>query len=398
MNRRMTVFNFRPPALRLGELAAKPTVGGLFDRLRSRIGWQGLSFWTAVLAPTLCASIYFGLIASDRYVAEAQFVVRGVSSRRATGLEMLFQTFGIARTVDDANAVQSYMLSRDAVRALEARLPIREIFGRKSIDAFSRFPHFWRGDSFERLYDYYLDRVSVTQESSKGITLITVQAFDAKDAQRICAALLELGEAFINRMNVRAQKDTVKSALEDLAAAEQRLISAQRDLTQFRMREGLIDPAKDSSSTLETITTLSTEMAHALAQIGQKTEISPMSPAIPAMKAQVESLRSRIESERRKLAGDDSALGSKLAVYEQLSLNRAFAERNLGGASTSLDAARQEAQRQAIYIEQVVSPNLPDEPTEPQRLRLVVTVFTLSFAMSSVVWLLRAGAKEHAIE
>ena len=90
MNRRMTVFNFRPPALRLGELAAKPTVGGLLDRLRSRMGWQGLSFLTAVLAPTLCASIYYGLIASDRYVAEAQFVVRGVSSRRATGLEIAF--------------------------------------------------------------------------------------------------------------------------------------------------------------------------------------------------------------------------------------------------------------------------------------------------------------------
>ena len=45
-------------------------------------------------------------------------VVRGVSSQRATGIDILFRTFGISRAVDDSNAVQAYLLSRDAVRQL----------------------------------------------------------------------------------------------------------------------------------------------------------------------------------------------------------------------------------------------------------------------------------------
>ena len=168
---------------------------------------RGQLFWAFLIVPTLIASLYYGLIASDRYVSEADFVVRGVSNRRASGLEMFFQTFGIARTVDDANAVQSYIMSRDALRALEKKIDVREIFHGKNADVFSRFPRFWRSDSFESLYDYYLERVTVVQESSKGIAQLRVEAFSPGDAQKIARELLTLGEQLVNRLNTRAQED-----------------------------------------------------------------------------------------------------------------------------------------------------------------------------------------------
>ncbi len=147
----------------------------------------------AFVAPTLIATLYYGLIASDRYVSESDFIVRGMSTRRASGLDMLFQTFGISRAVDETNAVQQYMLSRDAVRALEARLPLREIFSNRKGDVFARFPYFWQifdRDAFERLYDYYLDHVTVIQDHSKGITALKVVTFDAADSRRVATSLL----------------------------------------------------------------------------------------------------------------------------------------------------------------------------------------------------------------
>jgi capsular polysaccharide transport system permease protein len=359
---------------------------------------RGLFFLVAVLAPTLFATFYYGLIASNRFVSESEFVVRSVSSHRATGLEMLFQTFGVSRTEDDGNAVQSYLLSRDAVRAIEGRIPLRKMFGRDGVDLFARFPHFWRGDSFERLYEYYLERVSVIQDPSKGITVLRVIAFDPVDAQQIATELLQLGEEMVNRLNARAQKDAISSSITEMANAEKRTLEAQIKLREFRNKEGLVDPAKNSSSVLETITTLSTELADDIAQANELKRNSPLSPSIASANEKINSLRRGIESQRLQLASGDASLAAKLGVYEQLALERELAERSLASANLSLEAARQEARRQAIYLESIVSPNLSDESTEPQRLRLIVSVFVLSFALASVAWLVVSGAKEHSIE
>jgi capsular polysaccharide transport system permease protein len=387
-----TANGFKSPAAQAGD---RP---GALVRRWLPTSRRGLFFCIAVLGPTLFATLYYGLIASKRFVSESEFVVRSVSSHRATGLEMLFQTFGVSRTEDDGNAVQSYLLSRDAVRALEGRIALRKMFGGDGADLFARFPHFWRGDSFERLYEYYLERVSVVQDPSKGITVLRVVAFDPADAQRIATELLRLGEEMVNRLNARAQKDAISSSVAEMANAEKRALDAQIKLREFRNREGLVDPAKNSSSVLETITTLSTELADDMAQANELKQNSPQSPSIASVNEKIDSLRRGIDSQRLQLASGDSSLAAKLGVYEQLALERELAERSLASANLSLEAARQEARRQAIYLESIVSPNLSDESTEPQRLRLIVSVFVLSFALASVAWLVVAGAKEHSLE
>lgn len=393
---------FDVPALvtRLKPLALRPSAAGIAAQAQRWLpsSMRGALFLAAVMIPTFLATVYYGLIASKRYVSESEFVVRSVSSHRATGLEMLFQTFGVSRTIDDGNAVQSYLLSRDATRALEARLPLREMFGRKDVDLFARFPHFWRGDSFERLYDYYLERVSVIQDPSKGITVLRVVAFNPRDAQSIATELLKLGEEIVNRLNTRAQRDAIQSAADELATAEKRTFASQAKLTIFRNKVGLVDPSKDSSSILETITALSTELAGDIAQADEMKKNSPLNPGIASFDEKVDSMRRSIDLQRAKLAGGDNALAAQLAVYEQLSLERGLAERSVASANLSLEAARQEARRQAIYLEAIVSPNLSDESTEPQRLRLIATVLVLSFSVASVAWLLVAGTQEHRIE
>jgi capsular polysaccharide transport system permease protein len=378
-------------------------VGSVPFRLGEKArGWlpesnRALYFLAAIALPTLIATFYYGLIASKRYVSESDFVVRSVSSRRATGLEMLFQTFGVSRTVDDGNAVQSYLLSRDAVRTLEQRIPLRQIFDRDGVDLFARFPHFWRGDSFERLYEYYLERVSVVQEPTKGITTLRVIAFDPADAQLIATELLRIGEEMVNRLNVRAQSDAIKTSAEEVAAAERRMIEAQHKLTDFRNTAQLIDPAKNSSSVLETITTLSTELAASVTELDELKKKSPSNPSISAVNQRIDSLRREVGMQRMKLAGGDSALSAKLGIYDQLAFERELAERGLASADLSLSAARQEAHRQAIYLEAIVAPSLSDESTEPQRLRLITSVFVLSFSLAAVAWLVVAGTEEHKI-
>lgn len=389
----MSVTLGRPPAA-----VGVAGIGASRARGARRIAGLHPLLFLGVAVPTALAVLYYGLIASDRYVSEAAFVVRGTDHHRATGLEMFFQTFGLSRAVDDTNVVQSYLTSRDAMRAVNETIPLREAFGSARADPLSRFPRPWRTDSDESLYDYYRERVSVIQNASKGITTLTVQAFDPAQAQSIARELMRLGEAMVNRVNARAQDDAVRYADADLEAARARLIAAQKDLTEFRTRELLIDPTSSSASALETVTALSTDLAHASTELTEAEANTGASPALPSLLGKVGALKERIAEERAKIAGDGDALAPRVAAYEGLNLARQMAERSLASADGALDTARQAARQQQIYIERVVSPQRPDDSAEPQRLRMILTVLVLSFALTAVVWILTVGAREHAIE
>lgn len=354
------------------------------------------AFVLIVVVPTVLSALYYGLIASDRFVSEAQYVVRGVTTQRATGLDILFRTFGISRAVDDTHAVQNYLLSRDAVRALEPKVKLREIFSSEASDRLSRFPRLWRDNSFESLYDYYRDRIQIVTDSKRGITTLTVSTFRAEDSLAIASALLEAAEAMVNRLNERARSDSVDAARREVQQAEAELLEIQRRLTIYRNSELLVDPTKNSAAILDTIGALTKELVQASARLAEVEATTPQSPTRQGLRAQMTALQEQIARQRNLLAGDDKALAANLSQYERLVLERDLADKRLGGATTAYIAAQQEAQRKQIYIERIVNPNLPDESTEPLRLRAVATTAVVCFTFFAVMWILVVGAREHA--
>ena len=73
-------------------------------------------FVFAVLIPTLVATVFYGLIASDTFVSEARFVVRSPQRPQFSGLGALLQGGSFSRAQDDTYSVHDYVLSRDALR------------------------------------------------------------------------------------------------------------------------------------------------------------------------------------------------------------------------------------------------------------------------------------------
>ena len=353
------------------------------------------AFLVIVLIPTTCASFYYLVLASPCYVSEAQFIVRGVGSSRVSGLDAFFNVFGISRAVDDTNIVGTFILSRDAVKALATRVPLREMFARPEGDYFAKFPRFWEGDDFESLYRFYLQKVTVVEDSSKGISTLRVTTFRPSDSVRIARELVLLAEDVANRMNLRAERDTIVETQKDVDEAERKVIAAQAALTNFRNRTLLIDPSLKSESELGTTAELWGDLTQTLAQIRENSVISPSTPEDSILTARVDALRDRIAAEREKVRDGGEALGAKVSDYESLTLVRGLADRSLSAAIDSLEVARQEARRQQLYIEEVSTPDVPDESTEPERLRAIATVFVLTFSVFSVLWILSVGVQEH---
>lgn len=373
-----------------GRIAAA-TAGARRRRLSSTLA----AFLAIVVLPTLCATLYFGLVAAPRYTSEAKFIVRGVSGRHLGGLAALFRTFGISRAEDDAFAVSNFMLSRDAVAQLDKLHDLSRRFSPPGADLFSRYPRFWRGRSFESLFAYYKDQISVVYSPSTGLTTLKVRAFSAEDAETVAASLLRLSEALINRMNARATTDSQQLAQDELGKAERRVIEAQQAITAFRNRELLLDPTSSSLKVLELIGQLSVELAQAQSRLAEARAESPNSPMVNSLRSRIGALESQIALERSRIVGGDNALASKIAAYEQLHLTRDFADKALASAVTALDNARQEGRRQQLYIETVVKPSRPDEPTEPDVPRMILTVFVMAIGLYSMVWLVLSGSREH---
>jgi capsular polysaccharide transport system permease protein len=124
--------------------------------------------------------------------------------------------------------------------------------------------------------------------------------------------------------------------------------------------------------------------------------VASENPQIPVLNNRVQSLETEIAATSARLAGGNPSLATKVAEFQRLAFDNEFANRQLASALASLEQARNEVQRQQLYVERVAQPSLPDEAMEPRRVRAVlVAVFVLGLVAWGVLWLLVASIREH---
>ena len=355
-------------------------------------------FFLTVFLPTLFAVIYYGLIATDIYISESHFVLRSPQKQSQTNiLGTILQGTGISGSSQDgAYPMMDFMLSRDALYVLEKDLELRKAFRRTGSDFLVHFPGVDFDDSFEALFRYYKKRVSVEFDAVSNIMVLKVNAFTADDAVNINNKLLFLGEQLINRLNSRAQQDSVGFALAEVRTAEDKARMATLAVSGFRSKQSVVDPEKQSALQLQGVSKLQEELISTKTQLSQLNTFTPDNPQIPALRNRVANLQSQIAAETLKVTGDSNSLTTKAASYDRYALDRIFAEKQLASAMASLEIARNEAQRKQLYLERLVNPNKPDVAIEPRRFRSVLMVFLFGLIVWGVVALLVASIKEHA--
>lgn len=364
------------------------------DPARLRHSWQAHRlFWLTVVLPTLAAIVYFGVISADVYISESRFVVRSPERQTASPLGMLLKGTGFTRSQDDSYTVQDFILSRDALRALDEKLNLRAAFNKG--DVFSRFPGLDWDNSFENMHRYYQRTVGVQLDPVSSIATVTVRAFSANEAQQINQRLLEMGEALVNQLNERGRQDMIRFATNEVAEAEKKAKLAALTLARYRNEKGVIDPEKQSAIPLQQVAKLQDELIAAKSQLAQLQLLTKENPQIPVLKKRIQMLETEIELESARVAGGGRSLASKAAEFQRLALEKEFADKQLASALASLEQARNEAQRQQLYLERIAQPSLPDAAMEPRRLRAILAVFVLGLIAWGVLSMLIASIKEH---
>ncbi|MFN3890911.1 MAG: hypothetical protein ACK4MV_10980 [Beijerinckiaceae bacterium] len=368
----LELVQIAPPPSPLADAAPTPS---LTLQETARRYWLFLSL---VVAPIILSIFYFGFIASDTYVSEAKFVIRAPSSADSGSLGMLMRGETGNRTADETNAVNAYMMSRDAVAALARDNGLRDVMSRKEGDLFARYPNFYTRQNDEQLFRAYKRFVNVDVDGKTGISTLSVRAFRPEDAKGLAEALLARGESFVNTLRERSARDEVAFAQSLVAEARARMEKAAADLAAYRNQESTVNPEAESTSALAALTKLATEIAQLEAALAQQIAMAPQSPTIAPLREKVRSLRDELDRQRRLLVGDPDSMAAKFKGYELLVLEREIAAKTLIAAVVQMERARQEAQKQTFYLQRIVEPNQPDYPSGPYRILGILAAIALS--------------------
>lgn len=352
-------------------------------------------FFVAVALPTVISVLYFGIFSSDVYVSESRFIVRSPDKPAVSGIGLLLKGAGFSNAGDEMFAAQSYVVSRDALHALDRNGAFRKSYSSHSISIFDRVDPLGIGGSFEQLYRYYQGKVQTDHDSNSSIMTLSVRAYSPKDAQRFNEQLLEMAEATVNRLNNRARQDLIRSSANEVAAAKERSQTAALALSAFRNREGVVDPEKQAAVQLQMISKLQDELIATRAQLAQLRAVAPRNSQIEVLEVLAGSLAGDIDAQLGKVAGDRKSLSSTAALYQRRLLESQFADRQLAAGMASLQEAENEARRKQAYVERIVQPNLPDHAIEPRRLRGMFSTLLFSLIVWGVLTMLLAGVREH---
>jgi capsular polysaccharide transport system permease protein len=393
------------PYLRRALMASREAVAGTAVRPR-RIGAIGrlfgavnVWFWAIVGVPTLVAAVYYFGIASNLYMSEADFVVRGPGTEKSLGIAgmMSSSSSGEQPGQDEALIVQKFIMSRDAVRKLAGRDDLRAVLDRPEGDVVSRFPGImsWRND-FEALYKAYSRFVEVDIDGETGVSVLKVKAYRPEDAEKIAQALVTYSEHLVNELNDRTRQDALRSFEQEVDETQNHIADIQARLTAYRVKQQMLDPKSAAEGPLKLLEVLNTERADAQAKLADAMKNSPNSPQVPLFRTRIVSLDRLVAEERTKITGNGNSVAAAETEYERLDEARKLAETQLASAYRSLEAARLDAQRQQLYLETIARPNLPDFPLYPKRVLSFSLVLASCLLAYGIAWLLVASVREHA--
>jgi capsular polysaccharide transport system permease protein len=347
--------------------------------------WLPVLFVLCFVLPTLCGAIYFGLIASDRYVTETHFAIRPAlgGAEKATP-DKVGTNLGVPKELiaQDTLITYEYILSRAMLEVLEKEIPLREWFSRDSIDYLSRFDP---EKPIEKFVKYWRQRVSIDVESGSGIMTLSVNAFDPQESLTITRAVLKEAERMVNELTMRARRDAVAESNRELKLAEERMTRIRFAVRDLRNRDGVLDAQKTNEVNLKTIGELRTARINLAVQLTvAQRDLGPSSNRIVELKTQIRDLDENIARLERQAASLDPEqkrlLSDALTRFEGFDNERKDAEKYYAAVLTANERARIIAARQIEFFSLIVPPVLAQSAVQPRRV-LMISLITAGAAI-----------------
>ncbi|OLP59214.1 hypothetical protein BJF93_04770 [Xaviernesmea oryzae] len=368
-------------------------ITGFVKTASGGISGTAVSFFLMVILPTILGALYFAFVASPQYASEFRFSVRPSSTG---GGSMAAEA---AVIMSNSYIVSDYILSRDAVEALDKTVGLRTIYSNENIDSWSRLSP---DASIEKMVSYWKKRVSTNYDLTTGINIVEVSAFRPEDAQRIAEGLKVLCEKLINEISEKARQTQMSVSKAELDRAADRLRDLRREQTALRVDQGTIDARKEADAKLQ----LSTKLRAEQSQL--KSEYSSLSSYMDSKSPKLTVLRSQIKANEEQLAlmqsqitdtNDTSgALGGATLVtrYDEIETDIDIATKYYQSMLTNFENARMQASNSQIYLATYVQPGMPQIAAYPRVFFDTVLVLLSAIGIWVVSTLIFYSIRDHA--
>ncbi|MFO1150435.1 MAG: lipopolysaccharide biosynthesis protein [Alsobacter sp.] len=350
---------------------------------------QALLFAGIFVVPSLLGSLYYGVVASDQFVAEARMTVRNGDIPKLDAVGALTGLPSLT-VVQDTQIVASFIQSRAMVERLQQRVGLDRIFAAPEADAIARFR---LHQPLERLVDYWRGMTDVSIQVPSGILLVSVRAFRAADAKLLAEAVIAESETLVNAMNDRMRQDALQSAEVALVRARDRVGEARAALESERNATGLLD-ARQAGDGIDQLLlglrserlTLAQEIDSQLRSVAADApQLRSLQVRLSALDAQIDDLAGRLTQAEPGQGFDKKPLSGVLTRFDQRALELGVAEKHFAAAFASLELARTLSEGKRVYLNAFVRPSLPEEAAHPRRLLLACAVTAASFLLWSAV-------------
>jgi capsular polysaccharide transport system permease protein len=350
----------------------------------------------AILVSALGAGYWF-LWASDRFVSEAHVVIQKteISGSGTFDLGSLLSGGSSTGNKSDQMLLRDHLLSIDMLRALDAKLKLREHYSDPSRDFFSRM--WFRNPSIEWFHEHYLSRVSVEFDEYSGVLVVKAQAYDPPTAQAITATLLAEGERFMNSLAHNLAQSQVSFLEKQVTSLADRATQARQALLAFQNRRGMASP----QATAETISAIVARLQAQRAELETQRStlqsyLVPSHPNIVQVNQQIASVDRQIALEQGKLAAPSgNSLNRTVEEYQRLEMQASFAQDMYKTALTALEQGRIEATRTLKQMSVVQTPTRPERSMEPRRAYNTLVFLLVALLLAGVAQLLISIIRDH---
>lgn len=349
-----------------------------------------------ICVSALAATAYWAIFASDRYVSEANVIIRKTNSLNTPTFDITMLVSGIAGVNrSDQLLLREYLLSVDMLKKLDAALDLRSHYSDKRQDIVSRM---WFQDaSMEWFHRHYLSRVDVVYDDYSGVLRIQAQAYDPQTAKAIASMLVLEGESYMNQLGHELAEVQVSFLTAQVDLAQQRFQQARQALLAFQNKKGLVSPGSTAESINAIIARLEEQRTQLQTQLASLPKtLDRNHPNIAMLTQALAAVNRQIDQEKAKLAAPSGGtLNYTVDEFERLQMEVSFTQDIYKTALVGLEKGHMDATRMLEKVSVLQEPTLPEYPMEPSR--VYNTVITLLFALliAGIIKLLESIVLDH---
>ncbi|MGH7184579.1 MAG: chain-length determining protein [Nitrospiraceae bacterium] len=365
------------------------------ERVLKPFRGKGYTFWLALLL-CLLAVVYWGAIASDRYVSEAHVIIQQIdmASAQPMGLStILGMPSGTNRA--DQLLLRDHLLSVDMLEKLDAELGLREHYSDRRRDLISRMS--FVDISREWFHRYYLSRVSVEFDEYAGVLVIRAEAFSPEKARALTNMLMDEGGRYMNMVARRLAQEQVSFLEAQVGQISERVMQARQAVLAYQNERNLVSP----QGTAENIFSIINQLEGQLTTLKTQRDallgyLNPQSSSVIELDLQIASVKKHIAQQQARLTSSErQTLNHAIEEFTRLQMTAEFAQDMYKTALAALEKGRVDSARTVKMVSVIQSPTQPQYPMEPRRIYNTAVFIVATLMLAGIVSLLSTIIREH---